>query len=111
MGLEYGWRHAQKRWSWEFEDFEKESVESWIWAVEDVVGFFRNSTDSDLKNHKMRRALGMVSIVRILSLSLRIAMGRRQEINKDTAEYTTLAYLSYGFLMVSLFPFYHAPFP
>ena len=31
MGLECGWRHAEKRWSWVFEDFEKESVESWIW--------------------------------------------------------------------------------
>ena len=27
MGLECGWRHAQKRWSWEFEDFEKTVVE------------------------------------------------------------------------------------
>ena len=31
---EYGWRHVRKRWSWEFEDFEKESVESWHWTVE-----------------------------------------------------------------------------
>ena len=27
MGLECGWCHAWKRWSWEFEDFEKEAVE------------------------------------------------------------------------------------
>ena len=27
MGPECRWRHARKRWSWEFEDFEKESVE------------------------------------------------------------------------------------
>ena len=26
MRLEYGWHHAQKRWSWESEDFEKTSV-------------------------------------------------------------------------------------
>ena len=27
MGLECGWCHAQKRWSWEFEDFERTVVE------------------------------------------------------------------------------------
>ena len=35
-GLECGWRHAQTRWSWEFEDFEKTSVE--YSTVERVVG-------------------------------------------------------------------------
>ena len=34
MGLECEWRHAQKRWSWEFEDFEKESVGSWLWIMQ-----------------------------------------------------------------------------
>ena len=67
MGMEYELRHARKRWSWEFEDFEKESVESWHWTMEDeswvfyrcVGGWnFRISTDRDLKYHKMRRALG-----------------------------------------------------
>ena len=34
MGLECGWRHAQKRWSWEFEDFEKSQsdFQRWIWS-------------------------------------------------------------------------------
>ena len=34
IGLECGWRHAGKRWSWEFEDFEKESVEGWHWTIQ-----------------------------------------------------------------------------
>ena len=72
MGLECGWRHAQKRWSWEFEVFEKTSVEYsaveiWILTVEEVEldlavercsWVFRISTDRDLKHHKMHRALG-----------------------------------------------------
>ena len=37
MGLECGWRHAQKRWSWEFKDFEKTSVE--IGALRRELGF------------------------------------------------------------------------
>ena len=54
MGMECGWRHARKRWSWEFENFEKSSVvigllrgELWVrpwrvgfWLLKDVVGFF-----------------------------------------------------------------------
>ena len=36
MGLECGWRHAQKRWAENLEDFEKDSVEvrPWCWEVE-----------------------------------------------------------------------------
>ena len=37
MGLECGWRHALKRWSWEFEDFEKKSVG--FWPLKNVVGY------------------------------------------------------------------------
>ena len=33
MELECEWRHTRKRWSWEFEDFDKESVGSWLWAM------------------------------------------------------------------------------
>ena len=35
MGLECGWRHAQKRWAENLEDFEKESVEfrPWCWEI------------------------------------------------------------------------------
>ena len=49
MRLECGWRHVRMRWSWEFEDFEKESVEcwcltmevdSWVPAIEDRVEFW-----------------------------------------------------------------------
>ena len=95
MGQECGWRHARKRLSWEFEEFEKESVESWDWtmvaeswvsAIEARVGFgplkmylfFFSDLYRDLKHHKMRRALGMVSIVRIVPLS----SCRRTEIKK-----------------------------
>ena len=78
MGLECGWRHARKRWSREFEDFEKVSVEKWDWTMElSRWGFghwveelgFRISTDRDNEHHKMHRALGMGRIVRIVSLS------------------------------------------
>ena len=35
MGLEYGWRYAQKRWAENLEDFEKDSVEvpPWCWEL------------------------------------------------------------------------------
>ena len=36
--LECEWRHARKRWSWEDEDLEKESVEGWHWTMELSVG-------------------------------------------------------------------------
>ena len=39
MGLECVWRHARKTWSWEFEDFEKEAVESWDLAMESESWF------------------------------------------------------------------------
>ena len=76
MGLECGWRHARKRWSWEFEDFEKESVgswdwtmeaenwalcywvESWIGVVEDVVRVLQISTDRDLNITRCAAWLG-----------------------------------------------------
>ena len=67
MGLECGWRHARKRWSWEYEDFEEESVEklrldhwgeSWILTVERCSWVFQISNNRDLKYHKRRRALG-----------------------------------------------------
>ena len=34
MWLKREWRYARKRWSWEIEDFEKESVESWLWTMQ-----------------------------------------------------------------------------
>ena len=34
MRQECGWRHAQKRWAENFEDFEKDSVEFWPWCGE-----------------------------------------------------------------------------
>ena len=69
MGLECGWRHAQKRWSWEFEDFENTAVEirplkiqlSFL-PLRHAVDFFRSrpaEMNWDLKHHKMRRALGL----------------------------------------------------
>ena len=56
MGLECGWRYARKRWSWEFEDFEKESFKIGplrrelgirplrveFWLSKDVVEFCRS---------------------------------------------------------------------
>ena len=47
MGLECGCHHSQKRWSREFEDFERETVgfeplklRSWDWTTEARVGFW-----------------------------------------------------------------------
>ena len=45
MGLECEWRHAQKSWSGEFEDFEKTVVEFSI--VEACSWVFRISTGRD----------------------------------------------------------------
>ena len=72
---------CMRRWSREFEDFEKESVdswdltievESWSLAVERCSWVFRISTDRGLKHHKMHCAWvgsdSMVSITRIVSL-------------------------------------------
>ena len=73
MGLECGWRHARKRWSWECEDFEKSQLrlehggrelsfchwdESWSLTVERRSWIFRISTDRDLKHQKIHRELG-----------------------------------------------------
>ena len=84
MRLECGWRHARKRWSWEFEDFEKEQLrldhgerelsfyhwgESWIWAVENVVRFFRSLPIEILNITRCTARSDRVSIVRIVSLS------------------------------------------
>ena len=83
--LECGWRHARNRWSWEFEDFEKESVKklrlddgsrelsSCCWDIYLDLGHWRCSwvffifTDRDLKHRKMCCVFGMISIVRIVS--------------------------------------------
>ena len=77
MWLKCEWRHAQKRWSWEFEDFKKTVVEirplrravSFL-SLRCAVEFFGSRPAEmtwDLKHHKMRRAFGwgqhyMVSI-------------------------------------------------
>ena len=72
MWLECEWRHAWKRWSWEFEDFEKESVENWDLAIESsswgfghwveelsFVGSLPAEMNWDLKHHEMGRTLGV----------------------------------------------------
>ena len=70
MGLESGWRHARNRWSWKFEDFEKESAEIGPWkqrvefsTVEAAAVKFFGSRPAemnwDLKYYKMRRVLGV----------------------------------------------------
>ena len=90
MGLECGWRHAQKWWSWEFEDFEKMAVGFRLLkdvvgystmktrvgfsTVEDAVHFFGSQPAEmnwDLKYHKMHHAFGYGEhrLLRIVSLS------------------------------------------
>ena len=100
MGLECGWRHAQKRCPENLEDFQKDSVEFRPWCWEGEIGPCRQtfeslplghgelsslpfrlvvevlqiSTDRDLEHYKMCRVFvgsdSMVSIVRIVSQSL-----------------------------------------
>ena len=57
MRLECGWHHDRKRWSWEFEDFEKELRldhwgESWVSAVEkcSFFGVFFKSLTTKILN-------------------------------------------------------------
>ena len=111
MVWECGWRHPRKRWSWEFEDFEKTSVG--FSPLKDVVGYSKVktrvgsstieaygqvlpiSTDGDLKHNKMQRALGwgqhsMVSIGFCeLCLSPRVAMDRSQKLVNPFVPETT----------------------
>ena len=73
-------RHARKRWSWEFEDFEKSQLrlDHWCrglkfdhWGIDlgllplrQCGQFLQISTDRDLKYHEICRTLGVgVSIV------------------------------------------------
>ena len=74
MGLDYGWRYAQKWWYWEFEDFERViefstvEVSGWvfrIWSVQIIFSDLEQRRWIEiLKNHKVCRAFGGgVSIV------------------------------------------------
>ena len=64
MGLECGWRHGQKRWSWEFEDFEKTELRStvegsgWVFRIwsDHIFGSRSAEMDWNLKHHEMPRA-------------------------------------------------------
>ena len=71
-----------KRVSWELW-LDHGGRESWVSAVEDVVGVLLISTDRDLKHHNMRRVLGIVSIVRIVSLSSCRKTEVRNSINRS----------------------------
>ena len=98
MRLECGWRHAQKRWFLEFEDFEKEwvEIEPWTQTVEFLslrhrvefstiaaaVKFFGSRPVQDAPR------IGGVSIVRIVSLSL-YRHEPTSEINKPCVSETT----------------------
>ena len=106
MVQERGWRHARKRWCWEFEDFEKTS---WILNVERCSWGFPIPTDRDLKDYKMRRALGwgqhsMVSKYLLeLCLSPRVTMNRSQKlINPFVPETTKSACVCICICMVLL---------
>ena len=81
-GLECGWRHPRKKWSWEFEDFEKESVatgpfsESWVFRRRKLdfdhwkcVGFFGSLPTEILDITRCTARWDAVSIIRIVSLS------------------------------------------
>ena len=82
MDLEYECHHAQKRWSWEFEDLEK--TFSWGRPLKVAVEFFKSwpsEINWDLEHNEMRRAWGGVSIVLFayvfmiyLSLSLSLSL-------------------------------------
>ena len=77
MRLECRWRHTQKRWSWEFEDFEKTTVQirplkmaGEVLLLRCAAEFFRSrlaEMNWDLKHHKMCCVLGWVSIIWLAS--------------------------------------------
>ena len=94
IGLECKWRHARNRWSWEFEDFEKESVGSWLWPCRQTAGLSAIETDSwswgptmMLRNWdwttRCTERWGVVSIIRLRKnyLSSRVEEPK-SEINK-----------------------------
>ena len=91
-----GWRHVRKRWSWEFEDFEKTGIwgstveaRGWVFRIgSDHVGSQPAEMNWDFKHHKMHRAWGegqynMVSIDFLWFVSLSsCCQGLTVEINK-----------------------------
>ena len=70
MGLEWRWHHAWKRWSWEYEDFEKRVNWDWtiearveFWPLKDVVEFCRSLLTEILDIARCATCWGGVSIV------------------------------------------------
>ena len=98
MGQECGWRHAQKRWSWEFEDFEKESVESWDWTVEAESGIsaigaeswdlYRWGMELDLGRWRCSWVFGSLP-TEILNITLLVSKNKSQKLIKPFVPETT----------------------
>ena len=92
MGLECGWRHAQKSWSWEFEEFKKElrsivEGNSWIFRISIGRDELRSLTSYDAPY----AAVGGVSIVWFayvfrICVSLLVSL-RTEARNKKTRSY------------------------
>ena len=98
MVLECGWRHAQKRWSWEFKDFEKTA--SWGRPLKIAVEFFGSRPAEIFNTTRCGAHCGwgqrrMVSIgFKKLCLSPRVAKDRSQKlINPFVSETTESASL------------------
>ena len=102
MRLERRWHHARKRWSWEFEDFEKMRVEIGplrrelgirplrveFWPLKGVVGIFGSLPTENLNTTRCAARWDGISAVRILSLSSR-RHGPKPEVNKPIVFETT----------------------
>ena len=112
-GVGCRWNHAQKRWSWEFEDFEKTSVKIGplrrelrirprrvgFWPLKVVVGFFGSLPTEILNITRCAARWGGVSIVRIVFLS---SCHRRpnSEINKPVRTWNDRVRLCFVFVYV-----------
>ena len=123
MGLECGWCHARKRWSWEYEDFEKRVVKLILdhggWEVEfrpleqrvEFFGSLPAEMNWDLKHHEMCQKLrGGVNIVWLQKtfkncVSLLVSKNRSQKLIKtlvpETTESACIMYLNM-YLLVPL---------
>ena len=113
-GLECGWHHAWKRWSWEFEDFEKEKLRLDHEGMElsflplrrwlSFSGLDRQRWIEILNTTRCAARQDGVSIVRIVPLSS-CCYGLKSEINQpfvpETTEFACVLHL-YMLWLISL---------
>ena len=73
MGLQCEWCHTRKWWSWEFEDFEKESVGRL--TLDDVGRELKLGSDHDVKDLRLGhvdRQLGSLPFEQTVEVEVRL---------------------------------------